>query len=158
MLNSSAKVSSPCPHGVLRNTRTNGADIYVARIRLPRSPSQDSASSDSGSGSEEDRYAIPVGSARPCTRCLLWCHWAGIRRVFYWTTLDDGSADSTRAQASQTGQFVCIKPTQALRNISSGEDGEYMTQADLRLASGTVGFDSYQQPQITLTDLQFQFL
>ncbi|KAF8604371.1 hypothetical protein BDV93DRAFT_544069 [Ceratobasidium sp. AG-I] len=136
-----AELFSPCSHTVLRNTRTNGADIYVARVRLPRSTSQDSATSDSDPESEDTRYATPVGSARPCTRCLMWCHWAGIRRVFYWSTFDAESGDSSGTKASQAGRFVCIKPAEALRNISLGGNGEeYVTQADLRIVSGTFQF------------------
>jgi len=46
-----------------RNAKVNGADVYVARIT---------------------RSGVAMGSAKPCCRCLQWCHWAGIKRVFHW--------------------------------------------------------------------------
>ncbi|KAH8114822.1 hypothetical protein DFH11DRAFT_1840857 [Phellopilus nigrolimitatus] len=73
-----ARASSPTPEGFVnvqmeiggkgarwdqrrRDPRANGADIYVARITK--------------SG---------CGNARPCWRCLEWCKWAGIKRIFHW--------------------------------------------------------------------------
>lgn len=44
-----------------RDSRLNGADIYVARVTKNG-----------------------MGSAKPCWRCLHWCHWAGIKRIFHW--------------------------------------------------------------------------
>ncbi|QRV99529.1 deoxycytidylate deaminase (dCMP deaminase) [Ceratobasidium sp. AG-Ba] len=81
-----------------RNKRTNGTDIYVVRV---------------ASGT------TPVGSARPCARCLFWCYWAGIRRVFYW----DASA----------GGFVSVKPLEV--DIMA-----YVTQADRKIADGSFEF------------------
>ncbi|KAG8715618.1 hypothetical protein FRC08_010330 [Ceratobasidium sp. 394] len=112
---------SACAHTVLRDSRTNGADIYVARVRFspPLLPS----------GSETN--ATPVGSARPCARCLVWCRWAGIRRVFYWASASD-TASATDTDG--VGRFISIKPAQVLCCDSSAE---YITQADRRIAEGT---------------------
>ncbi|KZT55424.1 hypothetical protein CALCODRAFT_484798 [Calocera cornea HHB12733] len=45
-----------------RDPRINGADIYVARVT---------------------RTGI-IGPASPCWRCIEWCRWAGIKRIFHW--------------------------------------------------------------------------
>ena len=66
--------------------------------------------------------------------------------------LDAESEDPRGARDSQAGRFVCVKPTEALRTIALSEDGEqYVTQADLRIASGTVSFESYPTTQVILT-------
>jgi len=44
-----------------RDPRVNGADLYVARFTK--------------SG---------FGGAKPCGRCVEWCRWAGVKRVFHW--------------------------------------------------------------------------
>lgn len=77
-----------------RDPRVNGADIYVARVTK--------------SG---------MGNAKPCWRCLEWCRWAGVKRVFHW----DGAA----------GRFEVVKVNGAGRE-------NYETKADIRLFAGLV--------------------
>jgi len=48
---------------------------------------------------------------------LDWCEWAGIKRVFYWNEAD--------------GIFVCVK-------VNEVEEGQYETQADIRLGVGNL--------------------
>ncbi|KAG8795233.1 hypothetical protein FRC12_016874 [Ceratobasidium sp. 428] len=115
---------STCSHTVLRHPRVNGADIYVARVKFLQS----------SLFPVSDITATPVGCARPCTRCLIWCRWAGIRRVFYWASTS-GSASDT--DTGGEGGFVSIKPAEALRCVG---DAEYLTQADRKIAEGTFEF------------------
>ena len=77
-----------------RQSRVNGADIYVARTTKNG-----------------------MGPAKPCWRCLEWCRWAGVKRVFHWD--------------SDAGGFDVVKVS---------EDGRenYETRADMRLFSGMV--------------------
>lgn len=77
-----------------RDPRVNGADIYVARVTKRG-----------------------MGSAMPCWRCLEWCRWAGVKRIFHW------DADQ--------GKFEVVK-------VNSAEKEVYETRADLRLYSGLV--------------------
>jgi hypothetical protein len=77
-----------------RRTRVNRADIYVARI---------------------GRSGL-TGCARPCGRCLEWCQWAGVRRVFHWNP--------------ETGRFDVVKVADSQGSHS------YATQADKRVSSG----------------------
>ena len=77
-----------------RDPRVNGADIYVARF-----------------------LKNGMGNARPCWRCLEWCRWAGIKRVFHW----DG----------ETGRWECVK-------VNDANKEPYETRADGRLAAGLV--------------------
>jgi hypothetical protein len=79
-----------------RRTRVNRADIYVARI---------------------GRSGL-TGCARPCGRCLAWCQWAGVRRVFHWNP--------------ETGRFDVVKVADTQGSHS------YATQADKRVSSGLV--------------------
>jgi hypothetical protein len=83
-------------HSHHRSSRANGADIYVARV---------------GRGSV-------LGTAHPCARCVQWCAWAGIRRVFHWSPA--------------THQFEVVKVADARTSAT------YATTADRRLASGLV--------------------
>ncbi|KAF9043766.1 hypothetical protein BDZ89DRAFT_1089924 [Hymenopellis radicata] len=53
-----------------------------------------------------------LGCAKPCWRCVDWCEWAGIKRIFYWSERD--------------GAFCCIKVAEARTSL-------YETQADIRL-------------------------
>jgi hypothetical protein len=78
-----------------RDSRCNGAVLYVARATR--------------SGA--------TGSAAPCWRCLQWCRWAGIRRVFHWS--------------GEHGQFERVR-------VSDAEERRYMTNADERLSAGLV--------------------
>ncbi|KAI0772341.1 hypothetical protein BD413DRAFT_623058 [Trametes elegans] len=77
-----------------RDPRANGADIYVARFTKNG-----------------------MGSAKPCWRCLEWCRWAGVKRIFHW------NADE--------GKFDVVK-------VNSAERGQYETHADIRLFAGLV--------------------
>ena len=77
-----------------RDSRVNGADIYVARV-----------------------IKNGMGTARPCWRCLEWCRWAGIKRVFHWN--------------GEEGRFECVK-------VNESQNDPYETRADSRLASGLV--------------------
>jgi hypothetical protein len=84
------------PNGHHRSSRANGADIYVARV---------------GRGGV-------LGTAHPCARCVQWCGWAGIRRVFHWSPT--------------THRFEVVKVADAKTSVV------YATTADRRLASGMV--------------------
>jgi len=75
-----------------RDPRVNGADIYVARITKNG-----------------------TGGAKPCWRCLEWCRWAGVKRVFHWD--------------SELGKFDAVK-------VNSTERDQYETHADGRLYAG----------------------
>ncbi|KAG9000208.1 hypothetical protein FRB94_005604 [Tulasnella sp. JGI-2019a] len=44
-----------------RDPRISGSDVYVARLKK------------SGEG-----------NAMPCWRCVEWCRWAGVKRIFHW--------------------------------------------------------------------------
>lgn len=77
-----------------RNPRVNGSDIYVARVTK--------------SG---------LGSAKPCWRCLEWCRWAGVKRVFHWNGADN--------------RFEVVK-------VNGSERENYETRADTRLFAGLV--------------------
>ncbi|KAG8908820.1 hypothetical protein FRB99_003058 [Tulasnella sp. 403] len=55
-----------------RDPRVNGADLYVARFTKNG-----------------------LGPAKPCGRCLEWCRWAGVKRVFHWNP-DSGSWDALK--------------------------------------------------------------
>ena len=75
-----------------RDSKLNGADIYVARITKHG-----------------------MGSAMPCWRCLYWCYWAGIRRIFHW----DGIAN----------KWVVVK-------VNNPGKAQYQTTSDSRLYAG----------------------
>lgn len=45
-----------------RDPRVSGSDLYVARVKK-----------------------TGMGNAMPCWRCLEWCRWAGVKRVFHWS-------------------------------------------------------------------------
>ncbi|KIK97332.1 hypothetical protein PAXRUDRAFT_136499 [Paxillus rubicundulus Ve08.2h10] len=78
-----------------RDARVNGADLYVVRVVKSR-----------------------TGSAKPCWRCVRWCSWSGVRRIFHWNPVE--------------GRFDVVK-------VNSVEEGEvYETQADTRLFAGAV--------------------
>lgn len=80
--------------GRRRVNRVNGADIYVARFTK--------------SG---------VGSAKPCWRCLEWCRWAGVKRVFHWNGIER--------------KFDVVKVNEACEQLDA-----YETHADGRLYAG----------------------
>jgi hypothetical protein len=75
-----------------RDPRINGADIYVARITK-----------------------VGMGSAKPCWRCVVWCRWAGVKRIFHWNGED--------------GKFDVVK-------VNTAEEDQYETHADIRLRHG----------------------
>ena len=77
-----------------RDPRVNGADIYVARITKQG-----------------------CGNARPCWRCLEWCKWAGVKRIFHW---NEGMC-----------KFDVVK-------VNSAPREQYETHADNRLYAGLV--------------------
>lgn len=77
-----------------RDPRANGADIYVARFTKNG-----------------------MGSAKPCWRCLEWCRWAGVKRVFHWN--------------ADVGSFEVVK-------VNDAQSGQYETHADIRLFAGMV--------------------
>ncbi|KAI9435795.1 hypothetical protein H4582DRAFT_1817248 [Lactarius indigo] len=77
-----------------RDPRINGADIYVARVTK-----------------------VGMGSARPCWRCVEWCRWAGVKRIFHWNGED--------------GKFDMVK-------VNTAERDQYETHADIRLYAGMV--------------------
>jgi len=70
----------------------NGADLYVARITKNG-----------------------LGNAKPCWRCLEWCKWAGIKRIFHWN--------------EETSQFEAVK-------VNNAQPDQYETHADVRLFAG----------------------
>lgn len=123
-----ARASSPTPEGFVnvqmdiggkgarwdqrrRDPRANGADIYVARITK--------------SG---------CGNARPCWRCLEWCKWAGIKRIFHWN--------------EETHQFDVVK-------VNNAPTDQYETHADNRLFAGLVRLPIVQFPKLTDRVLPF---
>lgn len=77
-----------------RDSRVNGADIYVARFTKDG-----------------------LGSAKPCWRCIQWCCWFGVKRIFHWNPA--------------TGGFEVLK-------VNEGCKDYYETQADVRLFAGLV--------------------
>ncbi|PSR73030.1 hypothetical protein PHLCEN_2v11134 [Hermanssonia centrifuga] len=77
-----------------RDSRVNGADIYVARV-----------------------VKNGMGDARPCWRCIEWCRWAGIKRVFHWN--------------GQEGKFEVVK-------VNDADCEPYETPADTRRFAGQV--------------------
>ncbi|KAJ7454989.1 hypothetical protein B0H11DRAFT_2176290 [Mycena galericulata] len=77
-----------------RNSRLNGADLYVCRVTK----------------------AGQFGSAHPCWRCVEWCAWAGIRRIFHWSMAE--------------GRFICLKVAGAV------EEECYLTVTDFRFLTG----------------------
>ena len=78
----------------------NGADLYVARVTKHG-----------------------VGNARPCWRCIEWCRWAGVKRIFHYV----GEAGKGGA-----GRFHVVKVNEARGG------GTYETHADVRLFAGEV--------------------
>ncbi|KZS95504.1 hypothetical protein SISNIDRAFT_473603 [Sistotremastrum niveocremeum HHB9708] len=86
------RISSKLWESRRRDPRVNGADIYVARFTK--------------SG---------VGPAKPCWRCLEWCRWAGVKRIFHWN--------------GDTGKFDVVK-------VNEAQGEMYETHADGRLYAG----------------------
>ncbi|KIJ61192.1 hypothetical protein HYDPIDRAFT_31495 [Hydnomerulius pinastri MD-312] len=76
-----------------RDPRVNGADLYVVRV-----------------------VKSGTGSAKPCWRCVRWCSWSGVKRIFHWDPVE--------------GRFDVTKVN------SAAENDVYETQADARLFAG----------------------
>ncbi|KAF8512783.1 hypothetical protein JB92DRAFT_3083288 [Gautieria morchelliformis] len=76
-----------------RDPKVNGADLYVARITKHG-----------------------VGNAKPCWRCIEWCKWAGVKRIFHFV--------------GDAGQFNVVKVNEARSDVT------YETHADVRLFAG----------------------
>jgi len=91
--NSSRESFSKAYDARRRDPRVNGSDLYVARFTK-----------------------LGVGGARPCGRCLEWCKWAGVKRVFHWN--------------GDEGKFDVVK-------VNDSEQDAYQTHADIRLVLGT---------------------
>ncbi|KAK0216287.1 hypothetical protein IW262DRAFT_1439503 [Armillaria fumosa] len=85
---------SICPSRRRRFSKITGADLYVVRTTKNG-----------------------MGCARPCWRCIDWCDWAGIKRIFYWNESD--------------GTFCCLK-------VADAKNTRYETQADVRLFGGAL--------------------
>jgi hypothetical protein len=85
----------PCRNTRRRHPRVNGADIYVARV-----------------------LHTGFGTAHPCWRCVQWCRWAGVRRIFHWDDL--------------LGKFKVVKVGEVQR------EGCYVTSTDKMLSAGLV--------------------
>lgn len=74
-----------------RSSRINGADIYVVRL-----------------------VKDGMGKAYPCTRCIEWCRWAGVKRIFHWDP--------------EVNAFLVVKV--------NGTEAGYETLADLKMMNG----------------------
>nr|GAT47965.1 predicted protein [Mycena chlorophos] len=61
----------------IRLAKLNGADLYVCRVTR--------------SGE--------LACSKPCWRCIEWCAWAGIKRIFHWSVLEQ--------------RFICLKVAEA---------------------------------------------
>lgn len=72
-----------------RDSKVNGADIYVARV-----------------------IKNGLGAAKPCWRCIHWCWWFGVKRIFHWNPI--------------AGDFEVLK-------VNEGYRDHYETQTDVRL-------------------------
>ncbi|KAG2757714.1 hypothetical protein P692DRAFT_20711722 [Suillus brevipes Sb2] len=79
-----------------RDSRVNGADIYVARV-----------------------IKNGLGAAKPCWRCIHWCWWFGVKRIFHWNPV--------------VGDFEVLK-------VNEGFKDHYETQTDVRLFARLVSF------------------
>ena len=127
-------------------TRVNGADIYVVRTTKRG-----------------------LGNAKPCWRCLEWCRWAGVRRIFHWDAsaadedndggggggigVDEHSSggecpsDSTSLDSAETwekprGRWEVVKVS------SCRVEDCYITSSDGRILCGEVGIGSFSfEPQ-----------
>lgn len=101
------------PRSILHNSRVRGADLYVVRLT---------------------RKGL-LGCSMPCWRCLEWCKWAGIKRIFHWVADDHGDDNDEmksgtkggkedKGRVVQSGRWECVKVNEA-----RPEDC-YSTQAD----------------------------
>jgi tRNA(Arg) A34 adenosine deaminase TadA len=62
-----------------------------------------------------------MGTAKPCWRCLEWCKWSGVKRIFHWNERD--------------GRWDVVK-------VNSVEKDLYETHSDVKLYAGLVRFSS----------------
>jgi hypothetical protein len=85
-----------CPSKIVHG-RTNGADIYVVRTN-----------------------AAGPADAAPCARCLAWCTWSGVRRVFFWS--------------AARGSFACARVAQPGESV-------YATRSDRTRGVGQESFE-----------------
>ncbi|KAJ6625972.1 hypothetical protein B0H10DRAFT_2173969 [Mycena sp. CBHHK59/15] len=76
--------------GRSRSSKLNGCDLYVCRITKTGN----------------------FGCSKPCWRCVDWCAWAGIKRIFHWSV--------------EEGRFLCIK-------VGDASEDVYQTTTDTRL-------------------------
>ncbi|KAF7307890.1 CMP/dCMP-type deaminase domain-containing protein [Mycena kentingensis (nom. inval.)] len=76
--------------------RVSGADLYVVRV------------------TRSGEYAC----AKPCWRCIEWCAWAGIKRIFHWGVIEQ--------------RWVCLK----VGDASAGD--WYETLTDTRVFTGQI--------------------
>ncbi|KAK7055519.1 CMP/dCMP-type deaminase domain-containing protein [Favolaschia claudopus] len=74
-----------------QHSKLNGCDLYVCRT------------------TKKGEF----GCSKPCWRCVSWCRWAGIKRIFHWSV--------------EEGRFICLK----VGDASVAEC--YETVADVRL-------------------------
>jgi hypothetical protein len=75
-------------------SRVTGSDLYV--VRLTRSGA--------------------FGNAMPCWRCMEWCKWAGVKRVFHYSVspVEDLVADAKGSGSkTQIGKWECVKVNEA---------------------------------------------
>lgn len=79
-----------------RDPRVSGSDLYVVRVKK--------------SG---------LGDAMPCWRCLEWCRWAGVKRVFHWNSTSEGEG---------TGRWEVVKVNDSTMKL-------YQTRSDFNLVS-----------------------
>ena len=113
-------------------SRVNGADIYVVRTTKKG-----------------------LGNAKPCWRCLEWCRWAGVRRIFYWdATIDDGDdadeeqlsgGDYPSDSASVGSTNACERPKgrwEVVKVNNCRMEDCYITSTDGRILCGEVSIEA----------------
>ena len=93
-------------------SKANGADLYVARMT---------------------RSGL-LGNAMPCWRCLEWCRWAGVKRVFHYAVdvdgLEDEDVGGKRKERGKGGRWVCVKVNEVQ------PENCYWTHGDGRILGG----------------------
>ncbi|KIM24528.1 hypothetical protein M408DRAFT_232497 [Serendipita vermifera MAFF 305830] len=98
--------SRKCTNG---RSKATGADLYVARMTR--------------SGT--------LGNAMPCWRCLEWCKWAGVKRVFHYSIEEEDQhaavGKGKGKEKAKVGKWICVKV-----NDVRPEDC-YWTQGDGRI-------------------------
>ncbi|KAG1896238.1 uncharacterized protein F5891DRAFT_958882, partial [Suillus fuscotomentosus] len=94
-----------------RDSKVNGADIYVARV-----------------------IKNGLGAAKPCWRCIHWCWWFGVKRIFHWNPV--------------IGDFEVLK-------VNEGYKDHYETQTDVRLFARLVSHVLVFSPGFNLFDRNY---